>query len=178
MGSMEDRIPVFVYSEVIEPRRRVVRSDAALFVLLLLGAVGCILLSHWLSERFAAQRLWFQIVLYAALLSGGYAVYRLRLTSFRYTLTDRELLIYRIVGRKETLLVTVPLAGVTLGTWQNGTPGYEGRTYVGRRADALCLRFDDGRPHAVCISPGETMQDRLIEAIGGKAGEPSTEENA
>ena len=182
MGAMEDTIPVFLHTEVAEPRRRIVRSDAALYLLLLLGAVGCILLSHWLAERFAAMRLLFQIALYAALFSGGYAVYRLRLMAFRYTLTDRELLVYRIVGRKETLLLTVPLRGVTVGAWQNGLPGYEGRTYVGRRADSLCLTYDDGRPHAVCISPSDTLHTKLLAAIdtckAGTEGDtiPSTEE--
>lgn len=162
---MEDRIPVFVHSEVSEPMRRVIRSDGALYLLLLLGAVGCILLSRWLAVRFGVLRLFVQAVLYAALLGAGYAVYRFRLVSYRYTLTDVDLTVHRLVGRKSALLADVPLDAL-LSVGADGEGVSDGSTYVGRRRDAFCVRYaKDGRVRALYLSASAELRALLTEKI-------------
>ncbi len=164
---MESAIPVFLHTEVSEPKRRIIRTDAALYLVLLFGAIGCIALSQWLSARFGVMRLVFQILLYAALFGMGYAFYRLRLVSFRYTLTSAELTVSQIVGRKETTLCAVPLSAIAaLGAWEDGKGVYDGRTFAGRRSDALCVYYrKEAEPHVLCLSASETLRALLQERI-------------
>lgn len=169
---MESAIPVFLHMEVSEPKRRIIRNDAALYLVLLFGAIGCIALSRWLSARFGVMRLAFQILLYAALFGIGYALYRLRLAFYRYTLTSAELTVAQIVGRKETKLCEVPLCSITsLGTWVDGSGVYDGRTFTGRRRDALCIYYKkEAESHVLCLSASESLRTLLQKQINPENG--------
>ena len=84
-------MPHMVHTERVEPKRRYIRSDGALYVLLLLGAFGVIFLSRVLANRLSIHTLYVQIGLYALLLGTGYAIYRVRLVDYVYELYDTEL---------------------------------------------------------------------------------------
>ena len=163
---MEDLEIEIEYTELSEPKRRLIRSDAAFYAVLLLFAVGCIALSRVLSQRFGVLRLVFQIWLYAALFVGAYLVYRFRLMAFRYTLTENELQVHQVVGTRTTLLVSVPYRKIeSIGTWTAGAGKYCGRTFIGRREDALCVRYREEEPCVLCLSASERLRGLLEERI-------------
>ena len=162
---METSVQTLVHSELSEPAPRVIRSDGALYLVLLLGAVGCIALSRWLSDRFGLLRIWFQIGLYAGLLGTGYAIYRLRLVGYRYLLTDRELRIDQVVGKKIKPLLTVPLDNL-IGEGPGEEGASDGRTYTGRRRDAFCVRYrTDAGVRRLYLSCSETLRSLISEHI-------------
>ena len=83
-----------------QPKQRLVLSDGALWALVLVGVMAVVLLSYDLSARFLLPRVWVQLALYAILCILCYRIYRKRLLSFRYTLTDCRLQVDRLVGNK------------------------------------------------------------------------------
>lgn len=166
---MEQKEP-FAYSEVSEPKRYIVRSDAAFYALLLLGAFGCIALSRFLAAQFGTLRIWFQAGLYALLILAGYWIYKTRMTSYRYTLDEEGLRIYRIVGRRETLLESVPYRSiVVIGPWAEQTGNSIGRTYNGKRENTLCVAFRTvDEMHTACLSASDRFRELLEERVYGQ----------
>lgn len=164
---MESQSPQILYTELSEPKRRLLRSDAALYAVLLAGAIGCIALSRVLAARFGTMRLVFQIWLYAALFLGGYFVYRFRMVAFRYTLTPEGLTVHQSVGSRTTLLVSVPYDAIeSVGPWQDGAGSFDGRTFIGKRADALCVLYRAGEErHALCLSASDRLRELLEERL-------------
>jgi hypothetical protein len=167
---MEERVPALLHTELSGQKSRIIRSDASLYFLLLLFVIGCILLSRWLSDRFGVMRLFFQIGLYFILLGLGYLFYRFRLVSFRYTLTTEELLIYHCTGSKQKLLYAVPIDSIAkVGVWEEGKGRYDGRTFVGKRSDAVCIYYEtDSGLHALCVSASERLKELLAERQYGQ----------
>lgn len=168
---MAEQVSVYVHSEKSEPVRRVVRNDGVLYLLLLAGAIGCIVLSRFLSNRFGVMRLPVQIGLYAVLLGSGYAVYRFLLVGYRYTLTSEELMVYKVVGSKDTLIVTVPVkAIVRTGEWNAKSRAvFDGKTYVGKRSEAFCVYYQtESGLRAVCLSASDRLRDLITESENGQ----------
>ena len=153
------------YSELSEPKRRIIRSDAALFVLLLLGAIGCIALSHYLSDRFGVLRIIFQLSLYGVLLAGGYLIYRFRIVSYRYTLSDSQFLVTQVVGNRTKDLFTVPIeAIVSVGVDEHAIS--EGRTYVGSRKNTFAVTYrKDGELRTLFLSGSDRLRELIEEQI-------------
>ena len=101
-----------VYTERNAPKRAIVRSDGALYLLLLLFVFGTIALSHVLAKQFGIDRLYVQLGLYSVLLIVGYVIYRLRLVDYLYELTERELIVTQAVGSKQKRLAAVPFDAI------------------------------------------------------------------
>ena len=164
---MAEKIPTWIHSELSEAKRRIIRSDAALFAILLAGAIGCIALSHYLAERFGVIRLAVQITLYAALLATGYLLYRFRLVSYRYTLTDCELTVSEVVGNREKKLFAVPLEDIlSVVPYREASGVFEGRTYVGKRENTVCVIYrKEGERRVLCLSGSEQLAEKIREQL-------------
>ena len=141
-----------------------------MYLLLILGAFGCIALSSWLSARFGASRLLFQILLYLGMIGAGYLVYRSFLLSYRYTVTTEELIVDQLVGGRQKHLITVPLNSII----RAGSPerienaGIE-NAYLGKRADALMVVYEqDQKTRALLISATDTLRNIITEQIHGQ----------
>lgn len=93
-------VETYLASETVSPKRRLLRSDGALYVVLLAAAIGIIMLGNTLSTLWDLPRFYIQLTLYAILIALGYAVYRCCLVSFRYVLTDRMFSVSHVVGNK------------------------------------------------------------------------------
>jgi len=152
--------------ETIEPKRKIVRSNGALYVLLLLLVIGVITAGNLLSERWDLPRAIVQITLYVLLLVLGWAVYRYCLTSFRYTLTDRLLSVERVVGRKERADECVHLSDITrIGPYdkERETGRRARRLYVNGRKDALAVHVRGaGGGRTLLINPGAEFREKLV----------------
>lgn len=165
---MNDTVIDILYTERVAPPRRFIRSDTALYVLLLLGALGIITLGNRCIRDLGATALYVQAGMYALLLGGGYLVYRFRLRQLRYTLTDKGFCVDFITGRGERPGVRIPLEDIFYaGPYdarrlkkENCGPGPHVR--VGKLADTLMLLYrQEGKIRALCISPGPELRAML-----------------
>ncbi len=160
-------MPHMVHTERVEPKRRYIRSDGALYVLLLLGAFGVIFLSRVLANRLSIHTLYVQIGLYALLLGTGYAIYRVRLVDYVYELYDTELRVLQAVGAKQKPLVSVPLDAVTkVGPYEKTDVKAEIRTFRGAREQTTAVWFTrEGQQFVVCLNASDALKTKLTEAV-------------
>ena len=160
-------MPHIVHTERTEVKRRFVRTDGALYVLLLIGAFAAILLSRFLANRFGVNTLLVQIVLYAGLLGTGYWIYRARLVEYLYELYDTELRVTQAVGAKMKLLLTVPIEAVTeVGPYRKTDAKPDQRTFHGAREETTAVWYrKDGELRVVCLSASDALKRKLTEAV-------------
>ena len=160
-------MPHIVHTERVEPKRKFIRSDGALYVLLLLGVFAAIFLSRVLASALAINVLYVQIVLYAVLLGTGYWIYRARLVDYLYELYDAELRVLEIVGAKRKTLVTVPLTDVTaVGPFEKTDAKPEIRTFRGPRERTTAVWFTrGGQRFVVCLNASDALKEKLTEAV-------------
>ena len=154
------------YSERNAPKRAIVRSDGALYVLLLIGTLGAIFLAYTLSKQFGINRLYVQLGLYAVLLIAGFLIYRLRLVDYIYELTDTEFRVLQAVGNKEKPIVTVPLSAITeVGAYRETDGRPEFKTYRGALNRTKTVRYMAGEQmKTICLNPSDRLVELLSEA--------------
>lgn len=169
MNGMEERIENHIFMERAEPKRRFVRSDGALYVLLLICVFGVILLGNWLGAKYDLARFYVQISMYVLLLAAGYWVYRTQLVAFRYALTDRMLNVTRLVGRKERAEAHLHLSDITsvkpYAEAEKANLGKLRRLYAGTGQDltAIVCR-EGGKTQTLLISLSKENLGKLIAA--------------
>ena len=163
---MEQQKHQIVYSERNAPKRAIVRSDGALYVLLLIGTFAAIALGYVLSKRFGIKRLYVQLALYGVLVSAGYLIYRLRLIDYLYELTDTEFRVVQAVGSKQKPIMTVPLSAITeVGAYRQTDAELAPRTYRGVKERTTAVWYTaDGKPHVICLNPSDRLKELLSEA--------------
>lgn len=167
---MERRTPHILYTERSEPKRRFIRTDGALYLVLLAGAFLAILLSRILAARFGVSRLYVQIGLYAVLLGAGYLIYRARLIDYIYELYDTEFCVVQAVGQKRKTLLTIPLAEVgEVEPFRKTDAKPTIRTFHGSKKDATAICFTrDGQRYVTYVCLSDTMKEKLSEALHAK----------
>ena len=160
-------MPHIVHTERTEPKRKLIRTDGALYVLLLLGTFAAIFLSRFLADRLGINKLYVQIGLYALLLGAGYWIYRVRLVDYLYELYDTDLRITQIVGRKQKQLISVPIEAVTeVGTFRKTGAAADQRTFHGPRKTATAVWYrKDEALRVVCLNASDALAKKLSEAI-------------
>lgn len=163
---MEQQETQVKYVERNAPRRAIVRSDGALYVLLLIGTLGTIFLAYTLSRQFGVNRLYVQLGLYAVLLTVGFLIYRMRLIDYLYELTDTEFRVRQAVGSKEKPIVSVPLSSISeVGAYRKTDGRAEYRTYRGALERTTAVRYTvDGQAKAVFLNPSDRLLELLSEA--------------
>ena len=162
----QERIETLICTDMAEPKKRILTSDGALYVVLLIAVIGIIVAGNALSAWLDLPRLIVQIVLYAVLLVIGYLVYRYRLLAFRYVLTERMLYVERAVGRKRKNEEQTHLSSIELlrPYSEADAAGKLLKLYTGRQSDALMLRTrEGGLLRTILISPSEEFRSKLTE---------------
>ncbi len=164
---MEQKRNEIVYSERNAPKRAVVRSDGALYVLLLLLVFVAIFLSHVLSKQFGINRLYVQLGLYAVLLIVAYAIYRLRLVDYLYELTAKELIVTQAVGSKQKRLAVVPFDSIVeINPYRRTEVKQELSAYRGKKTDTTAIWYSDaGERSVLLLNVSDTLKEKLTEAI-------------
>ena len=160
-------MPHIVHTERTEPKRGIVRTDGALYVLLLLGTFAAIFLAHLLADRLGVNKLYVQIGLYAVLLGTGYWIYRTRLVDYLYELYDTDLRITQIVGKKQKQLIVVPLEAVTeVGAYRKTDAKPDQRTFHGAREKTTAVWYrTDGELRVACMNASDALTKKLSEAV-------------
>ena len=155
-----------VMGEKVEPARRFIRSDGALYALLLLLTLGVITAANALNALWALPRLAVQLTLYLILFGLGYFVYRRYLVCFYYTLTDRMFSVDRIVGKKRRGDESVHLADVVAirpYPQAQGDLGKLRKLYVDNKGKTLALTVvAAGKRFTLLISPSQEFAGKLI----------------
>jgi len=167
---MEETVYNVIVTEVAAPEKRYVRSEGALYALLVLGALLIIGAGNRLQALLDLPPVLVQVVLYGALLALGYWVLRFRLTSHRYTLTDRALFVSRLMGRSEKLMAEVPLEAIEYaGPFDEEKLKALGcrmgpNVWTGKReATTMLIYTEDGVRRVLCLSAGEKLKGKLTE---------------
>ena len=160
-------MPHIVYTERTEQKRRFIRTDGALYVILLLGVFGAIFISHLLAKRVGVDPLFVQIGLCTVVLGVGYWIYRTRLVEYLYELYDTDLRICEAVGRKQKQILSVPLDAVTeVGAYRKTDARAEQRTFHGAREKTSAVWFTrDGTLWVVCLNASDVLKTKLAEAV-------------
>lgn len=164
---MEHRVENLVCMEQAVPKRRILRSDGWLYTVLLLFVIGVIVTTNWLCGAFNWPRGAVQLGLYALLLACGYCVYRYCLVAFRYLLTDRMLIVSRLVGSKEKPEAQAHLSDIErIRPYTEAEPETRGKTaavYTGKRAETLCITFlENGARRTLLLSCSADFREKLI----------------
>ena len=167
---MEDTIYDVIATEVAAPERKHIRSEGALYTVLVLGAIAVIGLGNRLMAALDLPPVLIQGALYALLLGLGCWVMRYRLTSHRYTLTDKAFFVTRLVGKSEKLMAEVPLGDIEYVGPYDGTKLKELGCRMGPSVRAgriesttmLIYRTEEGL-QCLCLSAGEELKGKLTE---------------
>lgn len=164
----ENDVQNLICMENAAPKPRLIRSAGALYVVLLLLAIGSIAAANALEEHLRIPREYSQIAFYALLLGLGLYIYRFRLTAFRYTLTDLYFSIDRLTGRSEKSEERLPLSDITYIGVFTPDEGFGIRRGAIRNRSILpvkkstAIRYrENGEERILLISPGEEMLEKL-----------------
>lgn len=168
--SMEDMVYDVIATEVAAPERKYIRSEGALYALLVLGALIVIGLGNRLQTRLALPPVLIQAILYALLLALGYWVVRFRLTAHRYTLTDKAFFVTRLMGKSEKLMAEIPLGSIEYaGPYDEAKLKELGcrmgpNVRVGKiEVTTMLIYRENGALQALCLSAGEKLKGKLTE---------------
>ena len=164
---MEQNPNKVLYSERNAPKRTIVRSDGALYILLLLLVFGAIAMSHLLAKEFGINRLYVQLGLYAILLVVGYVIYRLRLIDYLYELTDRELIVTQAVGSKQKRFAVIPFdAMLEIGAFRESDAKPAPCAYRGKKTQTTAVWYTEaGERYVLLLNASDVLKEKLSEAI-------------
>lgn len=165
--SMEQPVNEELYTETVEPAKRFIRSDVALYVLVVVVVFAAILLVSALIVLLGLPEFVSQLVLFAALLVFGWRLYRVRLLSYRYTLTERMLSVDRIVGRKQRPELAVHLSDIThirpAAQLPQNVPGKRVSLCLGDKTQATAVAYRAGGEASILLlSLSDGMREKLI----------------
>ena len=167
---MEDVVYNVIATEVVAPEKKHIRSEGALYALLVVGALIVIGLGNRLTAALDLPPVLVQGTLYLLLIGLGWWVMRFRLTAHRYTLTDRAFFVTRLTGRSEKLIAEIPLEAIEFAGPYDGAKlkalgcrmGPNVRTGKIEGTTMLLYR-EEGALQCLCLSAGETMKGKLTE---------------
>ena len=167
---MEDMVYDVIATEVASPQKKHIRSEGTLYALLVFGALAVIAMGNRLQTVLDLPPVLVQGILYALLIGLGCWVMRYRLTSYRYTLTDKAFFVTRLTGRSERLLEEIPLEDIEYaGPYDEAKLKAAGcRMGPGVRTGkientTMLIYRKDGNLTALCLSAGEELKGKLTE---------------
>ncbi len=167
---MEGMVYDVIATQVASPEKKHIRSEGALYALLVLGALLVIGLGNRLRAVLDLPPVLVQGTLYAGLFLLGYWVLRFRLTSHRYTLTDKAFFVTRLTGKSEKLIAEIPLEAIEYAGPYDGAKlkalgcRMGPNVRVGKIEGTTMLIYrQEGALQCLCLSAGEVMKGKLTE---------------
>ncbi len=167
---MEDMVYDVIATEVAAPKKKFIRSEGALYALLVLGALIIISLGNRLMTVLNLPPVLIQGTLYALLIAVGYWVLRFRLTSYRYTLTDKAFFVTKLSGKSEKLMAEIPLETIEYAGPYDGEKLKASNCRMGPNVrigkiekTTMLLYRAEGALQCLCLSAGEELKGKLTE---------------
>ena len=148
------------------PSGRIIRSDVGLFLAVLLTAVVMIVGMCALQAVLGFPLIIGQVTVFALLIAFGYLVYRTRLITYRYTMTERMFSVTRIVGKKEKpeyAIHLVDILSITEYAQLDTLPEKKHCPYHGRRGTVTVILYrEGGKKTGLYVQLTPEMRDTLI----------------
>ncbi len=166
---MEDIVQNYIMTEKALQKRRRIRSDGALYALLLLCVFTVIFLGNLACAAWDWPYVAVQVPLYVLLAAGGYLLYRYCLTEFSYVLTDRMLTVDRVIGRKTKPDVQIHLCDIRAIYPYEKAAAMDGKIfalYTGKRKDTVAVIYDTHMKQKrgiLLLSISKAFQQKLVE---------------
>jgi len=165
---METKQTEILYTEVAEPRRKIIKSDVVLWLLTLLSVFALMFLGSFCTVVLGVADGTMQIAVYLILLFEILFLYRVRIVAFRYTLTERMFSVNRIVGKKDRPDANIHLTDITrirdAAELVRGDGGKWNRLYHGKREESVAVTYRAaGAERTLLVSITETMRKRLVD---------------
>lgn len=164
-GHMEENdVLTLIAMETAEPKRKLIRSAGAVYVVLIALIIGTISLANLLYARWQIPRYVVQPPIYVLIAICGVYAYQKHYLSYRYTLTDRMFAIERIAGSGERTMVAISLYEITnIAPYERGNAqeGIRNASVLPRWRSVLILLEENGRESAYRISPSEEFLEQL-----------------
>ena len=161
---------ILIHTELIEPERRFIRTDTGLYVLMLIGIFFIVGFATPIATAIGMAPNVLHWTLYFLLIVLGVIIYRTRLTSWRYSLTSKGFYVDRVSGKREKPEVEIPLKHIEfIGAYDKDRLEKEGRkpgphVRCGKLESSLMILYtEDKIKKAVCITPSQTLRDKLEE---------------
>lgn len=166
----KDNEVILIHTELAEPRHRFIRSDRGLYTIMLIGILFVVGFATPIANALGLAPNIVHWALYFALIILGVVIYRTRLTSWRYSLTSAGFYVDRVSGKREKPEVEIPLKRIEyIGPYDKARLEKEGRkpgpnVRWGKLEDSLMILYkEDKVKKAVCITPSETLREKLEE---------------
>ena len=161
---------ILIHTELVEPERRFIRTDGGLYALMLVGILFIVGFANPIALAIGMQPSVMHWTLYFILIVTGVIIYRTRLTSWRYSLTSDGFYVDRVSGKREKPEIEIPLKRIEfIGAYDQARLEREGRKpgpHVRRgklENSVMILYTEDKTRKAVCITPSETLRNKLEE---------------
>lgn len=161
---------VLIHTELVAPPKRFIRTDGGLYALMLAGILFVVGFANPLALAVGMAPAVMHWSLYIILIVTGVLIYRFRLTSWRYSLTSEGFYVDRVSGKREKAEVEIPLKKIEfIGSYDKERLKKEGRgqgpnVRCGKVEDSLMILYTEGSvKKAVCITPSETLRNKLEE---------------
>ena len=161
---------ILIHTELIEPEKRIIRTDGGLYALMLAGILFIVGFASPIANAVGMTPTLMHWILYILLIVLGVVIYRTRLTSWRYSLTSEGFYVDRVSGKREKTEVEIPLKRIDyIGPYDAERLTREGRkpgpkVRRGKPEDSLMILYTENKENkAVCISPSQTLRDKLEE---------------
>ena len=160
-----DTIQTLIAIEMVDPKRKLNRSEGALYLALSALILAVISIGNLLFAHAQIPRYLVHLPLYAMIAVVCLYIYRRHYISFRYTLTDQTFAIERIAGNKERALAAVRLADIaSIAAYAHSEKKeatIQNASVKPKQNALLLLARSDGEETALLISPSEDFLSKL-----------------
>lgn len=161
--------------EYIAQRKKPFRSDFVMLLLVLAGLVIASMLMSYTEQVLRLNTQVLQFALFGALIFLCYVILHRQMLSYRYVLKPDAFLVYRRIGRKESLVEQVALEDAQFLAPYAIAPGQRGRENAlctGKRQQSYVLaHMQAGKLQWLLFSPNDALLQGLqsnIPAARGK----------
>ena len=167
-GEEETEAVPFRLTELCEPPKERIKSDVALYAVVAAGALVLVTMVSYVFIKLEWNILFAEALLVLLFIVITLTLYRKRLVSYRYTLTDRMLSVDRVVGKKVTPEVSVHLSSISYIKPFPEVPVTDRRNmeqfYHGKREEARGISYRmAGMMHTLLISMSEDFRAELVQ---------------
>lgn len=180
---MKERKESGMELEYIAQRKKPFRSDFIMLLLVLAGLVIASMLLAYMEQALQMKTQVLQFVLFGALILLCYFILHKQMLSYRYVLKPGVFLVYRRIGRKESMVEQVDLAQAQFLSPYISAPGQRGRENAlctGKRQQSYVLaHMQQGKLQWLLFSPNDALlrglQSNILAARAGGAAQPREE---
>lgn len=164
---MEKENEQILHTEDIAPSKKFIKSDFLFFVIVAVLVIAVIVIASAVQVLFQISRIFAQIVLYVFLCLFAVWLYKKRLVSFRYKLTERMLSVERVIGNRVRPDYQIHLSDIVrIGSYEKLSgekPDKEYKAFHGKKEAAMALLYKNGKTtDMLLISPSQEMQEIIL----------------